>query len=795
MQYGLNVDTYKRVKSNRKVLNLGEEPIRYINILLGGILVSRVIFYLDAKNISGIAPFGIAYLLAIIIKNSEKSTLSAAIGAAIGYISVFSSVNDRYANLIVIILLVLYSAILKLMDKPIKEYYIYGLIVMGYVINGFVISGYDLGVNITISLINTLVILPMYYIIKYGITCIEEFNTNYFFSVEEMISMGLIICLIISGIGQLSILGISIRNVCAYATVLLISYVGGATYGTAMGVSMGMIIGLSSGDIVNAITYYSVAGLISGVFKDIGKFFTFLSYLIMYFALSLYCHNLAMNSLVEVLIAGGIFFVIPKFVIDAMGFEINIDKKRGMVNEVELTEIKEEFTSKIKLLENSLVTVSRTLYGIGENDKLMYKNKSTALIESLADRVCLKCSRCDKCWEREFNITYNSFEKLIKSYENKKITFPSELEKVCLLKFELIKGTQRIVDNLNSKEILKDNLGESRQLLANQVKNIASSIGDMLADFKEHVSVCNELERVTRRALNKNGIHYIKLFCYRDVNGRLKMKLRMKNCGGANFCGKRILPIINDVVSEQMCIGGEGCKINPINNECIVIFEESPKYDMISFGAIACKEGEEHTGDTFSFCKTNEGTYMTLISDGMGSGPEAGKESKATVELVENFIESGFEKNTAINMVNSIMAMKFEEDEKFSTLDLNLVDLYSGVVSFIKVGAVASFIKSGESIKPITSNMPPFGLVDKIELEEVKHKVKSGDLIITISDGVLDIDRENLGKYNWLVNYLENSSRDPKQLAGDILDKAKELSGGIAKDDMTVVVSKVYSAC
>ena len=29
-------------------------------------------------------------------------------------------------------------------------------------------------------------------------------------------------------------------------------------------------------------------------------------------------------------------------------------------------------------------------------------------------------------------------------------------------------------------------------------------------------------------------------------------------------------------------------------------------------------------------------------------------------------------------------------------------------------------------------------------------------------------------------------------MAGDILDKAKELSGGIVRDDMTVVVSRVY---
>ena len=82
----------------------------------------------------------------------------------------------------------------------------------------------------------------------------------------------------------------------------------------------------------------------------------------------------------------------------------------------------------------------------------------------------------------------------------------------------------------------------------------------------------------------------------------------------------------------------------------------------------------------------------------MGSGPEASKESKMTVDLVEKFINCGFGIDTALNTVNSIMTMKFDEDEKFSTLDMNTIDLYSGKISFIKVGATTSFIKRGKEI-------------------------------------------------------------------------------------------------
>ena len=44
--------------------------------------------------------------------------------------------------------------------------------------------------------------------------------------------------------------------------------------------------------------------------------------------------------------------------------------------------------------------------------------------------------------------------------------------------------------------------------------------------------------------------------------------------------------------------------------------------------------------------------------------------------IIEKFIEGGFGKETTIDMVNSIMAMRFEEEEKYSTLDFNKIDMY-----------------------------------------------------------------------------------------------------------------------
>ena len=139
------------------------------------------------------------------------------------------------------------------------------------------------------------------------------------------------------------------------------------------------------------------------------------------------------------------------------------------------------------------------------------------------------------------------------------------------------------------------------------------------------------------------------------------------------------------------------------------------------------------------------------------------------------------------------MGMKFAENEKFATLDLSKINLYNGRTSFIKIGASPSFIKRKDGVQKIASNNLPFGLVDEVDVEVINEELKPGDMIVSISDGIVDIDKLKVGDDLWIEEYLGENSYDPKQLSENILKRAKELSNGILKDDMMVVVSKVYS--
>lgn len=796
MQYRLNQNTVEGIEENildKSRLEFKSEFAKLCVIFITIILLSRVTILIGEGDVSGISPFGLAFFISVILSGDRNKIVVAGAGALIGYFTINVTLKDGLMYLSTALILLGFSLIADKIKKRINERHLLLIVFFSNVIYGLTISNYDFGVNITISGLNTILILPAYYIINYALKCVGEYNSNYFFNIEEIISISIIICLMASGIGGVTVVGISLRTIVCIATVISIAYIGGVSNGAAIGISMGVVIGITAGDMISGIGLYGSIGLMVGLFKETGKIFSFLSSIMVYLIISLYSQGLHIEGIIEVLLGGILFLILPKKLLNMLEMELCNDTKVDIINEEHLKQVKGEFTKKVQGFESVLNQMEKSLNNISENNNLSYKNRSTALIENLADRVCSRCSECNKCWNREFNQTYTAFEVLIKEREEGRDSFPIELEKKCVEKGDLIRNTDDLINISNGNEITRRKLEEGRKLVASHIRNISNNLNDMIVDFKRDITWGLELEKIIRKELNRNSINYKDVFCFTDKGGRINIKIKMANCLDGDYCSKNILPTVNDIMRIPMMINEDGCRISPDNKECTILIQEMPKYKIASYAGMRAKEGEQYTGDTYTFGRMDDGNYITILSDGMGSGPEAGKESKITVDLVEKFVEEGFEIESALNTVNSIMNMKFEEDEKFATLDLNLIDLYSGKISFYKVGAAASFIKRGNKIKKISSNMPPFGLVDKMELESVEERIKGGDIIITLSDGVLDVDKNGVGDSKWLEDYLRNKGNNPKELAQDILEYSKEINNGKIKDDMTIVVSKVYS--
>ncbi len=222
-----------------------------------------------------------------------------------------------------------------------------------------------------------------------------------------------------------------------------------------------------------------------------------------------------------------------------------------------------------------------------------------------------------------------------------------------------------------------------------------------------------------------------------------------------------------------------------------VYFNE--KYDF-TFGygiSMKTKDGGKVSGDSYSILDLENHCNVIALSDGMGAGESAKSISSTTLDLLDDLLVSNMNVDDAIKIVNSLLVIK-SKDEEFATLDLCEINKYTGDCNFYKVGSAQTYVLRNNKVKSINSDSLPIGIIEKIDIKLFKFKVRKGDYIIMVTDGISEMEKEKLDKDKWLIDALENLKvRQPQDIADLILTKAGKINDGIA-DDKTVLVCRVY---
>ena len=167
------------------------------------------------------------------------------------------------------------------------------------------------------------------------------------------------------------------------------------------------------------------------------------------------------------------------------------------------------------------------------------------------------------------------------------------------------------------------------------------------------------------------------------------------------------------------------------------------------------------------------GKKAAALSDGMGAGETACKESTLVIELLEELLAAGFPEKAAVQMINTTLATGREEIH-YSTVDLSVFDLYSGECEIVKAGASSTFIKKKDCVEHLSSTSLPIGVVHHIEID-------------ALPVGEQDILLETIIQGSAIVN--------PKEMAHHILEQVMAWTGREPADDMTVIVVGMWEIC
>jgi stage II sporulation protein E len=196
------------------------------------------------------------------------------------------------------------------------------------------------------------------------------------------------------------------------------------------------------------------------------------------------------------------------------------------------------------------------------------------------------------------------------------------------------------------------------------------------------------------------------------------------------------------------------------------------------------------SGDSMAAFAFDDHRLALIISDGMGKGRVAAEESKMVVETLSRLLQAGFDVDLAMKTVNGIL-MTGNEEERFATVDLAIIDRAKCRAKIYKMGAATTFIRHDGRVSMLKRQALPAGITSGLDLEYIDIKLRRGDLLVMVSDGVTDCDRKDYN-CNWLrARLLEIGSRDPETIAELIVNKAAEKYGIHERDDLTVMTALI----
>lgn len=758
-------------------------------------LLLNLIAFLLARGvvIDNLAPFGIAFLGSYLHK--KKLSFSLTISTTIGMISIYG-VNS-YKHIIPIwIVYITYNSLSKKISFSVLKT---SLLISGMliIINSLIvmIDNYYL-FDVIMGIFEGIIVFALTYIFSYS-TSLFTGKHSRVFSNEEIISLAIIISLSISGIREMMIFSISVKEIIGTFLVLLFSFNKGVSMGTTVGITIGLVTSISSPDMTNMISVYAISGLLSGLFKELGKIGVSFGFFIGSLMMSFYINGLAdpIIGIKEIAIAAIIFIVSSKYLSKSKNSIIS-----KLLDDVESNGV---YSNRIRDLIYKRLEETSTVFGeLGTIfNKLVNKPKHTNVMEAsnfiniIAKEVCDGCPMNRVCWENDFYSSYNSMFDLMNKLENngniKKEHLPPVLDKRCIRPNLLINKSNYIFDLYKVNNKWEKKVSEIRQLISYQLDGISKIVKDIANEVHDDIQFKEEIEKLIWRELKKNNIKVSEVTVVENKSKKFELYIDINKKHLNPNATDRLIEIASNVVGHKLSSERLFVSNNLREGNVKIKLIKANKYNAIT--KISKLESSNVSGDSYTFGERSN-KYFTVLSDGMGVGKKANEESTIAVTLLEKFIEAGFDKEIALNTINSILVLK-SDDEMLATVDMSIIDLYNGHSKFVKIGSAPTFIKSNNCVKSVDSNSLPIGILRTVDYSFYEEDLNNGDFVIMMSDGVLDANDKCEDKEKWMIEVLKNiDSVNPQTLADKIIDEAIKVSDYGERDDMTVLVTKIFKA-
>lgn len=670
------------------------------------------------------------------------------------------------------------------------------------IFTGFYI--YDLLLAITMAVTSYI----FYKIFVNSIDVISKYGKKTVFSIEEVVGASLLFAIATIALTNVHIFSFSLRNIICIFIVLFLGWRNGIVMGGISGITIGIVLGIIGDGNTSLIASYAISGMIAGLLNRFGKFGVIIGFVLGNILIAYSANGGSANIIMfqEIVIASLGLLAIPKM--PKINIEDIVPQVKLLPEAGKTLEGNEEALLKLSSISKTISDMANSYKQDEQYEKneLAFEEELTKALDGMEDNILY-----DDLYNNENNILSDIFNNLV---ENGVFTQNALISIFAAHNIYLMNSNNTEINNNEENEIREalrainssyricksdmvwqKKMEEKSQNMSEQLKTVKSAIDNITDGIIEESSddeFKNEKEQI-KSYLKEKNILAKDVNIKKEPSGRYLVNVYTNICNdmGGTLCPiKQTAKAVAKVLGGKFTIQDQVCGMRLNKDVCSYTYISDDKYILQTGIAKAKKKDSVVSGDMMSSVRLGDGKYLFAISDGMGSGEVARKNSKIAISMLERLLSSGFERETSINLINSAI-LNGNNGDNYATLDTSILDLYAGKIELLKNGACPTYIKRNKNVSIIKSTSLPTGIMSNINIDTYDKDLEDGDIIVMCSDGILDSNMEYANRDLWLKYLLEDIQTDSAEKIADIiLREAIDNNVGEAKDDMSVIVIK-----
>ncbi len=592
----------------------------------------------------------------------------------------------------------------------------------------------------------------------------------------SLIAVGAVLLMSVAGI---EISGISPGRILAVLLVLLLARCGKEQGGSIAGIVLGLAMTMASPDRLYLAAAYSFGGLMAGIFSRFGRFAAAGSLVVAntIVAVAAGAELSVITGIYEVAAASIIFVALPP------SLDRKINGFFSQAHDLPAVEgLRRSVVMRLDFAAKAMEEVAGTVDAVSKKLSGLSAPDLSSVYRDVSENVCRLCGMNMLCWENSYSDAMSSFNDMSPILREKghieRGQVTGHLARHCSRIDEVVRMVNRGYGELMVREGAWRRLGEIRAVVTDQFAGMSDLLGEMSDDFALTERVDTDAAARVIAACEDFGFGVKDAVCFVGRGNRMTVEILATDVG-VKLDNLKWRQAIQDACGREFSHPG----VTRIGDTVRILFAEKPAYTVsVGTAQLHCS-GEKLCGDAVEHFEDGSGRLVAVLSDGMGSGGRAAVDGAMAAGLTARLMQAGFGPDSVLRLVNSALMVK-SGDESLATLDIAVIDLFTGRLDSLKAGAAVSLLRSGGRVSRIERSSLPVGILRDVAFERSADTLVDGDILLLLSDGA------TTAGIGWAEEMLRDF--DPKttslgKLCESMADTARKKQQGEREDDITVM--------